>query len=141
MSSLAARKFHEELASLVSKNVTVITDTGKSYSGTLVGYHPDNLNICLDSAVDDSGRRVQRLFLNGSRVAQIFTTEKPFDLRGLADRLEKVFPRLVRLYEEENVIIVMNKIRLNERGIIEGTGPAAERVQRVYEEFMKDRAK
>jgi small nuclear ribonucleoprotein (snRNP)-like protein len=141
LSSLAVRKFHEELASLVSKNVTVITDTGKSYTGSLVGYNPDNLNICLDSAVDDSGKRVQKLFLNGSKVAQIFTTEKGFNLRGLADRLEKVFPRLVRLYEEENVIVVMNKIRLNERGIIEGTGPAAERVQRVYEEFMKEQAR
>jgi hypothetical protein len=35
----------------------------------------------------------------------------------------------------------MEKIRVTEKGIIEGSGPAAERVQKVYDEFMKDATK
>jgi len=31
----------------------------------------------------------------------------------------------------------MDRIRVSEKGIIEGTGPAAERVQKVYDEFVK----
>ncbi|MEM3018755.1 MAG: Lsm family RNA-binding protein, partial [Candidatus Bathyarchaeia archaeon] len=59
-------------------------------------------------------------------------------LRGLAERLERVFPKLVRLYEEQGVIVVMDRIRVTEKGVIEGSGPAAERVQRIYEEFMRE---
>jgi hypothetical protein len=67
--------------------------------------------------------------------------EKPFDLQALADRVERVFPRMVKIVEGAGVILVMDKIRLSENGIIEGSGPAAERVQRVYEEFVKDQGK
>ncbi|MFQ5762986.1 MAG: Lsm family RNA-binding protein, partial [Candidatus Bathyarchaeia archaeon] len=49
-----------------------------------------------------------------------------------------VFPRLVKLYEDVGVIVVMDKIRLTKEGIIEGSGPAAERVKKVYEEFLKE---
>jgi hypothetical protein len=48
---------------------------------------------------------------------------------------------MVKTVEEAGVIVVMDKIRITEKGIIEGSGPAAERVQRVYDEFMKERAK
>jgi len=48
---------------------------------------------------------------------------------------------MVKVIEEAGVIVVMDKIRVTQKGIIEGTGPAAERVQRVYDEFMKEQAK
>ena len=35
----------------------------------------------------------------------------------------------------------MDKIRVTEKGLIEGRGPAAERVQKVYEEFNREREK
>ena len=71
----------------------------------------------------------------------MYSMEKPFDLQSLADRLERVFPRMVRVVEGAGVILIMDKIRLSEKGIIEGSGPAAERVQKVYEEFMKEATK
>jgi len=46
---------------------------------------------------------------------------------------------MVKIVEEAGVIVVMDKIRVTEKGLIEGRGPAAERVQRVYEEFMRER--
>lgn len=140
MSTVAARKFFEELNALLQKTITVTTIAGKTYVGSLVGYNPDTMSLCLADAKDESGNLLRRLFLNGSIVAQIYATEKLFDLQALADRLEKVFPTMVKLYGEAGVIVVMNKIRVSEKGIIEGKGPAAERVQKVYDEFVRERA-
>lgn len=141
MSTLAGRKFFEELTMLLQKTVTVVTTDGKTYVGNLTGYNPETLSICLADVKDETGVVTHRVILNGSVVAQIYTTEKPFDLRALAERLEKVFPKMVKLYKEAGVIVVMEKVRLNENGIIEGTGPAAERVQKVYDEFIREGAR
>jgi len=136
--SAAQRKFFTEVSALVDKTVTVITVDGKSYSGTLVGVNPDNLSLCLAGARDEQGKVINRVFLNGAVVAQILAIEKPFDLRALAERLEKVFPTLVKLYEDQGFIWVMDRIKVTEKGLADGTGPAAERVQRVYEQFMSE---
>jgi hypothetical protein len=76
--------------------------------------------------------------MNGSTVGQIFTIQKPFDLKALAERLEKVFPTMIKLYEDQGFIWVMEKIKVTEKGVVEGSGPIAERVQRVHSLFVKD---
>ena len=136
--SVAQRKFFTEVAALVDKIVVVSTANGKTYSGTLVGINPDTLSLCLGEAKDETGKVLHRIFLNGNVVAQILTAEKPFDLKALATRLEKVFPTMVRLYEDKGFIWVMDKVKLTEKGVVEGSGPAAERVQKVYEQFMSE---
>ncbi len=136
--SLAQRKFFTEVAALADKHVTVVTTTGKKFTGTLLGINPDNLSLCIADAKDEAGKVSHRILLNGSVVAQISSTEKPFDLASLASRLEKVFPTMVKLYEDKGFIWVMDKVKLTERGVVEGSGPAAERVQRVYDLFMSD---
>ncbi len=136
--SIAQRKFFTEMTTLVDTSVVVATTTGKTYNGTLVGINPDTLSLCLADAKDEKGKPLHRVFLNGNVVAQILSVEKPFDLKSLADRLEKVFPTMVRLYEVKGFIWVMNKVKVTEKGIVEGSGPAAERVQRVYEQFMSE---
>jgi hypothetical protein len=90
----------------------------------------------LAEAKDDEGKVLHRVFLNGNVVAQIFSVEKPFNLKTLADRLEKVFPTMVKLYEDKGFIWVMDKVKLTEKGVVEGSGPAAERVQKVYDQFI-----
>ena len=136
--SVAQRKFFGEVSALLDKSVVVATVDGKSYSGTLIGINPDTLSLCLADARDEKGRTIHRVFLNGSVVAQIFAVERPFDLKALAERLEKVFPTLVRLYEDKGFIWVMDKIKVTENGVVEGTGPAAERVQKVYDQFLSE---
>ncbi len=135
---MSQRRFLTEVGALVDKIVSVVTVDGKSYMGSLVGVDPDSLNLCLAEAKDDKGRVIHRVVLNGSVVAQILAVEKPFDLRALADRLEKVFPTLVKLYEDKGFIWVMEKIKVTERGVVEGSGPAAERVQKVFSQFMSE---
>ena len=136
--SVAQRKFFTEVAALVDKPVMVTTTTGKTFTGTLVGINQDNLSLCISEAKDESGKVAHRVFLNGTVVAQILSSEKPFDLKALATRLEKVFPTMVKLYEDKGFIWVMDKVKLTDRGVVEGSGPAAERVQRVYEQFMSE---
>ncbi|MGC9345291.1 MAG: Lsm family RNA-binding protein [Candidatus Bathyarchaeales archaeon] len=136
--SIAQRKFFTEVAALVDKSVIVATTTGKKYTGTLVGINPDTLSLCLADAKDEEGKPLHRVFLNGNVVAQILSVEKPFDLKALAERLEKVFPTMVKLYEDKGFIWVMDRVKVTEKGIVEGSGPAAERVQKVYEQFISE---
>ncbi len=136
--SVVQRKFFTEVAALADKIVCVVTTTGKSFTGTLIGINPDNYSLSLADAKEEGGNTIHRVFLNGSIVAQILTAEKPFDLKSLAGRLEKVFPTMVKLYEDQGFIWVMDKVKLTERGVVEGSGPAAERVQKVYELFMHE---
>jgi small nuclear ribonucleoprotein (snRNP)-like protein len=136
--SVAQRKFFTEVAALVDKTVVVSTTTGKIFTGTLIGINPDNLSLCVSEAKDETGQTAHRVFLNGNVVAQIVSAEKPFDLKALATRLEKVFPTMVKLYEDKGFIWIMDKVKLTEKGVVEGSGPAAERVQRVYEQFMSE---
>ncbi|MGQ9506928.1 MAG: Lsm family RNA-binding protein [Candidatus Bathycorpusculaceae bacterium] len=135
---MAQRKFFTEVTTLVDKSVIVSTTTGKTFSGTLIGINPDTLSLCLAEAKDEEGKILHRVFLNGNVVAQILSVEKPFDLKALADRLEKVFPTMVKLYEDKGFIWVMDKVKITEKGVVEGSGPAAERVQKVYEQFISE---
>ena len=68
----------------------------------------------------------------------ISTAEKPFDLKSLSQRLDKVFPTMVKLYEDKGFIWVMDKVKLTEKGVVEGSGPAADRVQKVYDAFIAE---
>jgi small nuclear ribonucleoprotein (snRNP)-like protein len=136
--SVAKRKFVGEIGMLLDKTVMVITTDGKKYTGTLSGIDPDTLSLSLSDAKDDKGATIDKVFLNGSTLGQILTTEKPFDLKALSERLEKVFPTMVKLYEDQGFIWVMEKIKVTEKGVIEGSGPIADRVNRVYALFSKE---
>jgi len=137
MSSLPDRRFMEEITGLLQKVVTISLSNGKSYTGILAGVDSRSLNVCLTDVKDESGRIVHKLFINGSNVVQLFSSEKPFDLQALADRLERVFPRMVKVSEGAGIITVMDRIRVSEKGVLEGSGPTAERVQKVYDEFVR----
>ena len=138
--SVAKRNFYGEVGSLLDKTVMVITVDGKKYTGTLSGIDPDTLSLSISDAKDEKGTAVHKMFLNGKTVGQIFTIEKPFDLKALSERHEKVFPTMVKLYEDQGFIWVMEKIKVSEKGVIEGSGPIAERVIRVYNLFTKEAA-
>ena len=136
--SVAQRKFFNEVTVLVDKSVIVETTTGKTYSGTVIGINPDTLSLCLGEAKDEKKRSLHRVFLNGNVIQQILRVEKPFDIKALSSRLEKVFPTMVKLYENNGFIWVMDKVKVTEKGVVEGSGPAAERVQTVYDQFMSE---
>jgi small nuclear ribonucleoprotein (snRNP)-like protein len=136
--SVAQRKYFTDVAALAEKNVAVVTMNGKTFNGTLMGINPDNLSLTLADVKDEHGKLLNRLVLNGSTVMSISCADKPFDLKSLAGRLEKVFPTMVKLYEDQGFIWVMDKVKLTEKGVSEGAGPAADRVQKVYDQFMSE---
>jgi len=136
--SVAQRKYFTDVAALTERTVSVITTNGKNFNGTLIGINPDNLSLSLADVKDDSGKLLNRLVINGSVVLSISTAEKPFDLKSLSQRLDKVFPTMVKLYEDKGFIWVMDKVKLTEKGVVEGSGPAADRVQKVYDAFIAE---
>ncbi len=138
MADVGRRMYFEEFSKLLRRNVTVITSDGRAFNGNLEGYNPDTMSICLTNVKDEKGKEVPTMFFGGNTVSQVFVSERPFNLKGLSERLEKVFPKMVRFYEDAGVIVVMDRIRVGPNGILEGSGPMAERVQRVFDEFMRE---
>ena len=138
MAAVTGRKFFEELGQLVGKPVIVEDASGKNYEGTLLGYDSQSMSVALGSVKGSQGTLYHRLFLTGNNIARIMATDTPFNLDGLKERLERVFPNMVQPFPEAGVLVVMNKIRVNETGVIEGTGPAASRVQDIYNRFIQE---
>ena len=134
MSALTIRKFYEEILQFVGKKVSIETSYDKNYSGTLSAID-ERLDTVLENV---EGQGILRIIINGSFVKEIKLLEKPFDLKGLADRLARVFPGLVKIRDDVKAIIVMDKIKVTEYGIEEGSGLAADRVKSIYEEFMRE---
>jgi small nuclear ribonucleoprotein (snRNP)-like protein len=136
--SVAKRRFNSEISNMIDNNVILITSDGKSYNGKLVGVDLENLSIVLFNVKNPEGQIIPKAVFNGNIVSQLFSIEKAFDLRGLSERLERVFPRMVKLYEKEGFIWVMDRIKVSEEGLMEGSGPSAERVQRVFNQFIRE---
>lgn len=134
MSALTIRKFYEEILQFIGKKVSIETSYDKNYSGTLSAID-EKLDIVLENV---EGQGILRIIINGSFVKEVKLLEKPFDLKGLADRLSRVFPGLVKIRDDVKAIIVMDKIKVTEYGIEEGSGLAADRVKSIYEEFMRE---
>lgn len=136
--SPGARHFFKELASLVGATVVVSTNTGKTLTGKMKGYDPTSLSVVLADALDAKGTLYHRIIITGHTILELVKTEDPFDLKGLAEQLETLFPPgEVRFIEDARVIVVLNKVRVTEQGV-EGTGPLADRIRKVYTRFVEE---
>lgn len=138
MAAIASKRFTEEFSSLLDKTVKVNTVGGGSFEGRVAAYNPGDYSLWLADARDESGRTIPRLFIAGRNIASIEVTEAGPSLERLAERLGKVFPNMVRYIREADVILVMDRIRVTRDGVVEGSGPAAERVQKIYEEWISE---
>jgi small nuclear ribonucleoprotein (snRNP)-like protein len=137
MAAVVARKFGEEMVQFLGKKVAVETADQKVYNGILTGID-EKLDVVLDKI---EGQGILRVILNGSFVKEIKLLEKPFDFKALSDRLSRVFPGLVKIREDVGAIIVMDKIKVTQGGIQEGTGLAVERVKSIFDEFIRETKK
>jgi small nuclear ribonucleoprotein (snRNP)-like protein len=137
MSAVIARKFGEETFQFIGKKVSVETSDEVVYNGILSAID-DKLDIVLNNV---EGQGILKIILNGSFVRKIKLLEKPFDFKALSDRISRVFPGLVKIREDVGAIIVMDKIKVTQAGIEEGSGLAADRVKAIYEDFIKETKK
>lgn len=134
MAGVVTRKFGEEELQFLGKKVSVETSDHKVYNATLTGIN-EKLDVVLDNV---EGQGIAKLIINGAFVKEIRLMEKPFDFKALAERLSRVFPGLVKTREDVGAIIVMDKIKVTQSGVEEGSGLAAERVRSIYDEFMRE---
>jgi len=138
LAAVTGRRFFEELGQLIDKPVVVEDRAGKTYEGVLLGFDSQSMSVALGDVKGVQGTLYHRLILTGSTISKIMATDRPFNLDGLRERLERVFPNMVQFFAEAGVIVVMNKIRVNETGVIEGTGPSADRVRDIYNRFIAE---
>jgi small nuclear ribonucleoprotein (snRNP)-like protein len=122
----------------VDKPVVVEDASGKTYEGTLLGFDSQSMSVALADVKGTQGTLYHRLILTGGTIAKIMATDRPFNLDGLRERLERVFPNMVQYFAEAGVIVVMNKIRVNETGVIEGAGLTADKVRDIYNRFIAE---
>jgi hypothetical protein len=121
---------------MLNSRVKVITNT-KTYDGALLGYDRDSMTICLKDADDTEGNSYSKIIIYGRSIQEIIETKEAFDLRRLSEDLQAIFPRgEVKLDTEADAIIVLNKIKVTEKGV-QGSGPLAERVRNVYDKFIE----
>lgn len=131
--------FNKELSNLIGKYITVITTTDKHFEGKLKTYHPDTFDLCLTNVKKEEEETYFKVFLRGNVISEILISEQPFDLQALANELRTKLNLLeadVKIFEDARMVQVLNKVKVSEKGV-EGTGPVADRVRVVFDEFME----
>jgi len=122
---------------MVGRRVSVTTGDGRQYQGDLLGID-DKLNLVLGSVIGAAQNSV-KVVLNGTFVKELLLLEKPFDLRALNERLARAFPGMTKLREDIGAIIVMDTIKVTEKGVVEGGDRlSATRVKQIYDEFARE---
>jgi small nuclear ribonucleoprotein (snRNP)-like protein len=122
---------------MVGRRVSVTTGDGRQYQGDLLGID-DKLNLVLGSVIGAAQNSI-KVVLNGIFVKELLLLEKPFDLRALNERLTRAFPGMTKLREDIGAIIVMDTIKVTEKGVVEGGDRlSATRVKQIYDEFARE---
>ena len=140
MSTIGSRRFTEELFGMVGRRVSVSTGDGKQYQGDLLGID-EKMDLVLGAVVGSAGNSdgSVKVVLNGSFVKEIILLEKPFDLKALNERLGRAFPGMTKLREDIGAILVMDSIKVTEKGVVEGGDRlSATRVKQIYDEFARE---
>lgn len=141
LSAIISKRFSDELSALAGRRVRVVLSSGASFEGTVVALNPSDYSLWLSEAREKDGEVYDRVFISGRSIECLFVLEAGPDLSKLAERLNRVFPNMVRYIKEADVILVMDRIRVTRDGVVEGTGPAAERVKKIYEEWLSEETK
>jgi len=127
---------------MVGRRVNVATGDGRQYQGDLLGID-EKMDLVLGSVIGAVGTSEGSLkvVLNGSFVKEIVLLEKPFDLKALNERLGRAFPGMTKLREDIGAILVMDSIKVTEKGVVEGADRlSATRVKQIYDEFARETA-
>ena len=124
---MSLRQYNTELGLLIDKIVKVYLDDDKFFVGQLKGIS------------EDSNLTFPKMLVKSSYYNYISLEEDPFPMHALADRIAKIFsPGHVDLKEDQNIISILNgKIIVDEEGV-RGSGPSADRVRKIFEQFKMD---
>ncbi len=136
---MAASSFQRELNRIVGEEVIVELKNGKKIRGLLKAVYPDNLSIIL-SDVSMGNEHFTSIVLSGDSISAIYVKKALVDMDELRSMLEKIFPPRAIVYRKDlGVIIVMDKVRITEKGVEGEPGLVYDRVKKVYEEYIAKR--
>ena len=132
----ASQSFAKELNLFLNENIIIETLKGETIEGVIVAYDPETISVIIEDAVFNE-TAFDRMMVNGSSITKIYLKEKRFDLNKLKAEIEKSFPNLVEYRKELGIILVMNRIRVNETGVQGDPGPATDRVKKIFNAFLE----
>ena len=132
------RQYNTELQLLIDKIVKVYLDNDKFFVGQLKGVSEDS-NLILLNAKNEKNKSFPKILVRNSYYRFVSVEEEPFPMQALADRIATIFSKgHVNYIEDQNIISILNgKIIVDEDGV-RGSGPSAERVKKIYEQFIVD---
>lgn len=131
-----ADAFAKEIAEILNELVVVETVNGGKLTGKLKAFDPRTLSLILEDVLVE-GESYKKLIVSGEIIAKVYLKEKRIDMEKLKGAIEKYFPKLVEYRKDIGVIVVMNRIRVTDKGVEGPPGPATDRIKKIYEEFVK----
>ena len=138
----SSRRYTAKFNSLLDKSVLVRLNNGRYYRGRLSGFDLNSMNLVLEVAEDNEGKRWPLVFIGGGYVSEIILEEgSVFDAKEFAEFLVNqggIGRHLIKVYEDVNVVEVGRIIRVTGNGV-EGTGPMAQKVHTIYMEYLRSK--
>ena len=138
---MSLRQYNTELGTLIDKIVKVYLEKDRFFVGQLKGISEDS-NLILINVKNEKNKAFPKIMIRSSYYHYVTVEEEPFPMQGLADRIATIFSKgHVNYIEDQNIISILNgKIIVNEDGV-RGTGPSADCVKKIYEQFKIDLGK
>jgi small nuclear ribonucleoprotein (snRNP)-like protein len=135
---MSLRSFNTELGLLLDKVVKVYLDKEKFFVGQLKGVS-ETQDLILINAKNEKNKEFPKLLVRSTFYNFVSIEEEPFPMQALSDRIATIFSKgHVNYIEDQNIISILNgKIIVDENGV-RGSGPSAERVKKIYDQFKMD---
>ncbi len=135
---MSLRSFNTELGLLLDKVVKVYLDKEKFFVGQLKGVS-ETQDLILINAKNEKNKDFPKLLIRSTFYNFVSVEEEPFPMQALSDRIATIFSKgHVNYIEDQNIISILNgKIIVDENGV-RGSGPSAERVKKIYDQFKMD---
>jgi len=141
--SSASRRVISELNSLLERQVIIRLKNGKVLKGTLYGFD-ERMNVLLKGATEEGGSSYPVMLIMAESIESIASIESPMFnpeefARVVVNRLN-IRDADVKAYPEAGVLVVLNSIRVSEKGV-EGSGPLAHKIYGLFTEYMESKKK
>lgn len=139
----ATRRMMGELNSLLDKKVVVKLKDGTVVKGSLFGFDDRTFHIMLKNASDGHDEYPVMVIMSDF-IAYISSAEAP--LFNPDEFAQLVIGKLnireadVKVYPEAGIVVVLNSIRISEKGV-EGSGPLAHKIYGLFTEYMENKKK
>ncbi|MFX1308537.1 MAG: Lsm family RNA-binding protein [Promethearchaeota archaeon] len=135
---MSIRQYNTELGMLIDKIVKVYLNKDKFFVGQLKGVSEDS-NLILVNAKNEKNKSFPKLFIRSNFYNFVSLEEEPFPMVALAERIATIFSKgHVNYIEEQNIISILNGKIIVDENEVRGTGPSAERVKKIFEQFKMD---